>query len=1005
MALRSPSRERRGVLVVAAIHLALTLFLAARLNLWRDEVYSLHTTSGGLRLAWLRALNFEMQPPFYFVALRVWRLAGGGIFFARVLSVLCGFLAVYSILPLARRFLPGLPAACIAAAFAFHPLTIASAVEIRLYAFALLLSSGLLVTFFDGYLKEPEERWARRAHAVLGLVALYTQYYLGFLLAAGAVSLLVVRKWRSLRHYLFHMLGVGLAFAPMGLIIPSQVTNHTGTVRVPLSLKYTARLIAWRIHAFVLPDAWAPEILSWAVFLSFGVALALGLVLLFRRGVSSRVLATWSLAATVAVLFSCVLRVTGEELFEPRHSAALFLPVILVVWGVADAAGRKVALALTILSVTFAAFSLAYTYRALAKDGDVERVARYLQERERPGEPIVVFPSENAAVLGYYYRGPNVIVPVPWRPDPERFDPREFVLHDADEFWKALGGELAPGSELWIVTFGPRTFLQISYNHDLLERLIASGFVVEEERAFFKARVRHLRRREALGVARGSVPAELTLWSAPGLTASATFVIPTPAPLPGWRFDPGDLTGAGAEMIPASQVLVRRILPVRLEAPGGDSIVPEWLVPVTEPVADGGSGAPGYGVTVSVPKDALPGVYRGAVVWTSPWGSRPIGVRLEVRPLDVQAPRCHFAMLYTREWGVEGRRAPPDARRARALAVAQDLKDHGMTAFFPEVGDSQELNDLRESFEGAWRAGLRDAPGIYVGHMVHAPYAEVPQFEERRDPARLRTIAEAAGRAAHAEGFDGLVVVPADEPNDPDGRKLPVARLLLGVLQGLPGVRTGVTSGEERFDAIRSLASLHRVSILASMAPPDLREELRRSGHEVWLYDNASALGHEPGWSRFVFGVWGWRSGAMGITAWTHPLFSYAPYFERPRTDALGRPIPAWDAASHPMSTLEWEGIREGVVDRRYVDTLAAAIEAARGAGLAQAAQSAQSVLDTLWNDLRPALSDYRTSSAQWSAAHLDATRERLAEATLALAARVRGTERAPTRPKTPETP
>jgi hypothetical protein len=185
------------------------------------------------------------------------------------------------------------------------------------------------------------------------------------------------------------------------------------------------------------------------------------------------------------------------------------------------------------------------------------------------------------------------------------------------------------------------------------------------------------------------------------------------------------------------------------------------------------------------------------------------------------------------------------------------------------------------------------------------------------------------------------------------------------------------------------------VSILASTAPPALRDELRRSGHEVWLYDNASALGHDPAWSRFVFGFWGWRSGAAGITAWTHPLFSYSPYFGRARIDSLGRPIPRFDRTGVPVSTLEWEAIREGVADRRFVDTLLSSIESARGLGLPEAAARAQGLLDSLWTELRPDLSDYPEASTRWTLARLDSVRLHLSEANLSLTREI-GSRHAP---------
>ena len=81
------SGERLVVPVLILLHLALTLFLAYRLNIWVDEAFSLHTSGRGVGYALHQALHFELQAPLYFVLLSAWRKIDSSIFFARLLSV------------------------------------------------------------------------------------------------------------------------------------------------------------------------------------------------------------------------------------------------------------------------------------------------------------------------------------------------------------------------------------------------------------------------------------------------------------------------------------------------------------------------------------------------------------------------------------------------------------------------------------------------------------------------------------------------------------------------------------------------------------------------------------------------------------------------------------------------------------------------------------------------------------------------------------------------------
>ncbi len=65
--------DRLGLALVAAAYAAVTGFLAWRLPLWQDEMYTLHTTASGPIEAARKAISVELQPPVYFMADALWR--------------------------------------------------------------------------------------------------------------------------------------------------------------------------------------------------------------------------------------------------------------------------------------------------------------------------------------------------------------------------------------------------------------------------------------------------------------------------------------------------------------------------------------------------------------------------------------------------------------------------------------------------------------------------------------------------------------------------------------------------------------------------------------------------------------------------------------------------------------------------------------------------------------------------------------------------------------------
>jgi hypothetical protein len=479
----------------------------------------------------------------------------------------------------------------------------------------------------------------------------------------------------------------------------------------------------------------------------------------------------------------------------------------------------------------------------------------------------------------------------------------------------------------------------------------------------------------------------------------------------GLRLRMEDLVAPGGKArIPASSARVFRVVStnVRLHGAKNETAVPEWLLPGDDFLPHlARDDRAEYRLVFRVPVACPPGDYAGSVSLL-PEGGAPerAHARVRVRPFHLDRPKALMAMLYTYEFRYLERYDPafrPQAKRkpadekadflARGRAVVRDLAEHGMTAIFPHSGvdllrkhGRLYFPDLETSLETARAEGMTDSPGFFVGDLVNAQFAAVPRFDPRRDPALLLEIAARAADTARAAGFPRLILVPSDEPNDPDGRKRPVARQLLGRVNHLPGIRLGVTSGSNVYDAPKALADLHEVSIFEAQAPPALWDEMKKSGHEVWVYENDTTEGHSPLWSRFVFGVWGWRTGLDGITAWTYPLYTFEPYYERPRLDTDGYVVPERDDHGRPINTLEWEGIREGVDDRRYLDTLADAIAAAKVRRVPTAA--AEATLQAVHDAVDPALAGYarRRSPvgdppAPFDAEWLRSTRERVAQA------------------------
>lgn len=488
--------KRFAVPLIILLHLALTLTLSYKLNIWVDEAFSLHTTGRSIASTLRQALNFELQAPLYFVLLSLWRKLNGSIFFARLFSVACVALTIKTVAVLSTRFWKDAHPGWIAATIAFNPVSIAVAVDIRLYALVLLLSALLLLAFYDGYLAPVASRRAQVCYVVLSVAALYTQYYTGFLLAANACALLVLKRWRPLLEYVVGMVVVGLCFSPMLPFIRYQMSAHTSPMQNTETWFEGLKFVTWRMKDYLLAPGYDPLLAVRSWLLRACYLAALFVIIRNRRRLTQETIALWTITLSIALFFLITARLSGEMLLQIRHTVVLFLPVTFAAYSIVILSGKRKALLIwTLILLVFSVASLVVKYRPLSKDGDWQRVAAHLMAAEKAGQPILVFHAGGALPLSWYYTGRNALVPIPRENTFDRFDFHDYVLRDEREILAAL--ERAPGDEeqVWLVTDGNCGFADLSYNCPLLEEFVGRHYTVEEIKYFNGSMVRFLRRK------------------------------------------------------------------------------------------------------------------------------------------------------------------------------------------------------------------------------------------------------------------------------------------------------------------------------------------------------------------------------------------------------------------------------------------------------------------------------------------------------------------------------
>ncbi len=493
------SKTRFIIPGILTAHFAVAVWLCATFNVWVDEYYSMQTTSRDFSYAVSQAVNFEEQPPFYFMTLWAWRQISESVFWGRALSAVCviGFLA--ATWRTVIRVLPGIHPAWIITPMALNPVILYAATEMRVAGLTLLLSGLLMWCFFAGFATSTPKRSAIAAYGVISVLALYTHYYLGFLLVGNGVALLVTRRWRSIALYYGIMGLVALAYMPMFLSLDHQADGFAQ--RTPFEISYFAgiRVLIERVQNYLWP-AMGLHLDGWRRWMIAGSILIGAVVAVGRRRRQAGQFWIILFAVVTATGFGLALAASrfGWQSMLERHALPVLLPGFLCFYGIfalyQEPVRRRMLMVWTTGVVIVSILSLHAVFNTLAKSGDWKRIAEYIEANERPNEAILIFPADAYYSFKYHYRGKSEVLAIP-RPDQFlRYNhPDDTLKHDS-EIVAALNGAAYDPASIWVlVNCNPADcgYLGVDYNLKTLEHFLAENYAMDKSHEYFGASLRH----------------------------------------------------------------------------------------------------------------------------------------------------------------------------------------------------------------------------------------------------------------------------------------------------------------------------------------------------------------------------------------------------------------------------------------------------------------------------------------------------------------------------------
>jgi hypothetical protein len=347
-----------GVTVLAAVLRFTTL---SSQSFWLDEAQAVHEmrlSFGGMLSAWSAT---EWNPPLYFLIAWPWaKVFGTSEAGLRSLSALLGT-AVIPITYLCGRELVSRRAGLAAAALAaLSPFMIWYSQEAREYMLLAALS-GVSLLFFA-------RAWRRRSRrdlvwwALFSGLALLTQYFAAFLIAAEAIGLLYRERSRA----------TVIASAVLALLevalIPHVISHVVNPVRfiviVPLAIRVQQVPVAFGLNTLYYQSS----IVSYGLL--GAAALATAVIVLLVIGAQTAELRGAGLAALMAaavLLVPLALAQLGHDDYLARGLMPGWIPLVVVIGAACSATGARRAGA-----ALFVVLAAMFIWASVRIDGDAQ---------------------------------------------------------------------------------------------------------------------------------------------------------------------------------------------------------------------------------------------------------------------------------------------------------------------------------------------------------------------------------------------------------------------------------------------------------------------------------------------------------------------------------------------------------------------------------------------------------------------------------------------------------
>lgn len=296
-------------------------------SIWNDESITIDIIHTSVKKIWELSIK-DPNAPLYPLITHFWSyLFGFSLPAVRFFSVVCSTLTVAVIFKISDKHFGRLAAIISSIWFSFSNIHIYYSEEARCYALLCLLMALSLFYFLD-LIKSPNQR-SLILYSFFSLLALYTQFFVGFQLAVQGLLILIIHRSDKKLVIRFLIYQTFVVFVFMMWFLPTFILGEV----VKIDKSWIPPLSLYNLRWF-LSDLSNTENLSYLILSVYLILLPIAIFILKKRNSSYKTLLSSSLIAILPFAIICTVSYYYISVFYPRYVMFTSIPLFISFGGV-----------------------------------------------------------------------------------------------------------------------------------------------------------------------------------------------------------------------------------------------------------------------------------------------------------------------------------------------------------------------------------------------------------------------------------------------------------------------------------------------------------------------------------------------------------------------------------------------------------------------------------------------------------------------------------------------